>query len=414
MNILFLADIVPFPPNTGIKIRTFNVIEQLHNRGENRVYLFCFNHKILIPTADELKRCEDGLKPFCEEVNIFEIPSDANRMTYYARLAASLVQSAPYRVSRYWSTECVAAIRECLARNRIDLVHFDKTEFYAYKEIVGDIPIVCTNHNVESLLMKQRAKYEINLARRLFAFLQYRRTERYERLALKSTTAFVTCTDVDRRYFAEKLGATSRSEVIDNGVDTRKYPRSNAYGSDYVLIIGAQSKEATANFDATWYFIREIWPLIVAAKPEIKLKIVGRDPDQSIIELQEQHRNIEVLGFVSDERELLGAAAALLVPLRVGGGSRLKILTAMSMGRVVISTSIGAEGIDCTNGLDSLCANDPQSFAQHVVHVFSDPERQRSIGSAARRLVENRYDWAIIGRRMRAFYQELVNERSTT
>lgn len=408
MNIVFLADIVPFPPNTGIKIRTFNVIRQLHNNGENRVFLFCFNHKILIPTAQELERCVAGLREFCEEVHVFDIPSDASRLSYYAMLAKSVVRSTPYRVSRYWSDECVAAIRDCMQRVRIDLVHLDKTEFFNYRPVLGDKPIVCTNHNVESLLMKRRAQYEISAPRRFFANLQYRRTEAYERWALNRASAYVTCTDVDRRYFADQLQVTTPSEVVDNGVDTGKYPPSQVYGSDYVLIIGAQSKEATANFDATWYFINEIWPAVLAARSDIKLKIVGRDPDSSVLALQEKYPNIEVVGFVKDEREVLGNAAALLVPLRVGGGSRLKILTAMSMGRVVISTSIGAEGIDCTDGVDFLRADDPQRFAEHVVQVFSDRERQRQIGTAARRLMETRYDWDIIGKRMRAFYRRLI------
>jgi hypothetical protein len=155
MNILLLADIVPFPPNTGIKIRTFNIIQQLHNDGENEIYLFCFNHKVLIPTEEELRRCVEGLKPYCKEIHTFAIPSDANRLTYYGRLAASVFERVPYRVSRYWSAECIEAIRDCLARTRIDLVHLDKTEFYDYSKIVGNLPVVCTNHNVESLLMKR-------------------------------------------------------------------------------------------------------------------------------------------------------------------------------------------------------------------------------------------------------------------
>jgi glycosyltransferase involved in cell wall biosynthesis len=218
----------------------------------------------------------------------------------------------------------------------------------------------------------------------------------------------VTCTDLDRRYFVNQLGISRPCEVIDNGVNTKKYQPSSTYGSDYVLIIGAQSKEATANFDATWYFINEIWPLVLAARPDIKLKIVGRDPDASVKGLPQRYENIEVVGFVEDERDVLGRAAALLVPLRVGGGSRLKILTAMAMGRVVISTSIGAEGIDCTDGKDFLRADDPATFARHVVEVFSDAQYQQKIGVAARRLMEERYDWDIIGARLRAFYRNLI------
>lgn len=412
MNILFLADIVPFPPNTGIKIRTYNILRELHNGGENRVYLLCFNHRILIPTAQELERCREALQQFCEEVHIFDIPSDASRLSYYGCLIRNLFQSVPYRVARYDSAECSARIRDLMQRANIDLVHMDKTEFYSYAPLLPGKPIVCTNHNVESLLMKRRAQYEKTLARRFFAYLQYRRTERFERRALSATSAYVTCTALDRDHFQKQMGIATRSAVLDNGVDLKSYPRSEVVGSDYVLIIGAQSREATANFDATWFFIESIWPLLLEKCPTIRLKIVGRDPDVSVRALPQKYGNIDVVGFVPDERELLGGAAALLVPLRVGGGSRLKILTAMGMGRVVVSTSIGAEGIDCTDGVDVFIADDPVVFADRVAKVFTDAECQRTVGSAARALMERLYDWSTIGARARKFYSEVVRERN--
>lgn len=411
MNILFLADIVPYPPNTGIKIRTYNILRELANGGENRIYLLCFNHRILIPGEKELERCRAALEEICAEVHIFDIPSDASRLSYYWCLFRNIFQSIPYRVARYDSRPFVRRIEDCLERCDIDLVHLDKTEFYSYAPLMRGKPVVCTNHNVESLLMRRRVRYEQTLARRLFAYLQVRRTERFERRALSETDAFVTCTAVDQEYFNERLGVTTPSRVLDNGVDLKSYPPSAKYGSDYVLIIGAQSREATANFDATWYFIESIWPLLLEKCPTIKLKIVGRNPDASVLALPQKYPNIEVIGFVPDEREVLGGAAALLVPLRVGGGSRLKILTAMGMARVVVSTTIGAEGIECSDGVNIVIADDPATFAERTAEVFKDAARQRAIGTAARSLMESRYDWPIIGRRAREFYQEILRGR---
>lgn len=404
MNILMLADIVPYPPNTGIKIRTYNIAKQLARGGDN-VYLVCFNHQVFLSQPEQKAQVRRELEKFCAEVHILEIPSDRNPVAAAWAKFANLFQSDPFRVRRYFTQECVDLIRDIQARCGVDLFHLDKTEFHIYTQYLPDVPAVPTNHNVESRLFRRRAKYEVGFLRRFFAGQQYHKTERYEKMALGSVPGYIVCTDVDRDYFRQELGISTPVEIVDNGVDVEAY-RPLPGHDRYFLIIGAQCKDATANYDATIFFMEEIWP--EARKLGVPLKIVGRDPDPIIRRWGEQDELVEVIGFVEDEREVLGRALALLVPLRVGGGSRLKILTAMAMGTPVLSTRIGAEGIECEHGLDVLLADEPGEFGAAMERLARDDAQRDEIGRQARLRAERRYDWNLIGDRMKAFYRSLL------
>jgi polysaccharide biosynthesis protein PslH len=409
MNILFIADIVPYPPNTGIKIRTFNIIRQLSQDNGNSIFLLAFNHKILINEKQELDRCVEALQLYCKEVHVFDIPSDRNRVAYFWCLAKNILQISPYRVKRYYSKGCINTIRKIVGTHHVDLVHLDKTELYCYARFFKGLPTFCTNHNVESQLMKRRVRYETSLPRKIFAYLQYLKTSRYEKNVLNKVNGYITCTDVDAHFFRTKLNVRSPQATIDNGVDTSYYSKTSLAEDDFVLIIGAQNKESTANFDATHYFMAEIWPLIAKRDPSLRLKIVGRNPDKTITDLSQRLDNVEVLGFVEDEREILARTKALLVPLRVGGGSRLKILTAFAMGKAVVSTRIGAEGIVCESGENILIADDPESFASSTLEVVHNQDLRQQLCLKARSLAEARYDWNKLGLKLIAFYQEIVN-----
>jgi glycosyltransferase involved in cell wall biosynthesis len=406
MNILFLVDIVPYPPNTGHKIRTFNIIKQLSEK--HNIYLLAFNQKIMINNPEQMQSYEKELEKYCKEVHTFPIPSDRNKFSYFYCLGQNLLQLKPYRVNRYQSKEYSEKILEILNLIKIDLVHLDKTEFFEYKKLFKDIPAVSTNHNIESELMRQRSKKEVSLSRRLFAFIQYIKTKRYEKKALSKLDGYITCTEIDHQFLKNQLNIHSPYRVIDNGVDISYYKSKGLDEENYVLIIGAQSKEATANYDATMYFIKNIWPRVTRKNKLLKLKIVGRHPDNTILDLEKDHHNVEVIGFVQDERELLEKAIALLVPLRIGGGSRLKIITAMALGKAIISTTKGAEGIHYTNNSDIIISDDPDLFAKNILKVVENTEFRSFIGKNALKLVQDFYDWNKIGKELLNFYDELV------
>lgn len=413
MNILFIVDVVPYPPNTGHKIRTYNIIKQLYQNAENNVFLLCFNQKALVKTDFEMQENIAALQKICKEVHVFEIPSDKNKFTYYKCLAKNMLQFIPYRVERYRSKQCHDQVKNIVYNNEIDLLHLDKTELFEYSRSAANVPVVCTNHNVESELMRRRSAKEINVPRKFFAYLQYIKTRRYEKRNLANVSGYITCTDLDREFIRDDLGVMVKGVTIDNGVDVLHYRsvaniRDKGSKDKFVLIIGAQNKISTANFDATTYFMNKVWPLVAKSNPGLKLKIVGRDPDKSILAYTKQWSNVEVCGFVQDERPYIENTIALIVPLRVGGGSRLKIITAMAMGKTIISTTIGAEGINCVSNENIIIEDNPALFAAEVDRVVNDNGLREKIGGAARLLVEEEYDWKKIGEKLRKYYQDVV------
>ncbi len=403
MKILFLSDIVPYPPNTGIKIRTYNILKELYENG-NEIYLLSFNHKIFISDKNTKVKYKKALERYCKEVHLFEIPSEENIILKYLLYTKNIFQREPYRVWRYFSDECISAINNIIEKESIDICHMDKLEFYKYSIFFNDIPIITTNHNVESDLMRQRVSKEKGILRKLFAYLQWRKTERYEQFALNRVDAYITCSEQDAIFFQTKYHIDKPNIVIENGVDVKHYqPTNKLISRSYFLIIGAQNKASTANFDATWFFFDEIWP-IVKKKINISVKIVGRNPDKSIINFAKNDPLIEIEGYVDDERNLFKEAIALLVPLRIGGGTRLKILTAFGLGKLVISTTKGAEGIAHKTGCDIIIADSPSDFANHIIQIWKNPDIANNIGRNARRLVLEKYDWKLLGKRLHNFY----------
>jgi len=407
MKILFITDIVPYPPDTGIKIRTFNILKQLSKRG-HRIYLLAFNHRIFINNEETKQQIVSILKSYCEEVRVFEIPSERSRLGHYCLLLKNLVRKVPYRVQRYMSKEAFRYVEKLNNGIGIDLIHLDKTELFPYAEALPGVPTVPTNHNVESRLFLRRAQRESTILRRSFAYLQYWKTELYEKSVLSRVQGYITCTDVDSRYFKETLKIETPAVTIDNGVDTNYYAPRGLVKEDYILIIGAQSKEATANYDATIYFMDSIWPLVKKVRPRTILKFVGRHPDRSILRFAEVDPRVEVVGYVPDEREIFEKAKVLAVPLRIGGGSRLKILMAFALMTAVVSTTIGAEGIQCKSERDILVEDEPVAFSQGLLRLLDNDRIRGQIETNARKLAELSYDWTVIGDRIQQYYESLV------
>lgn len=408
MNILAIADIVPYPPNTGIKIRTYNILKQLSDGGRNRVFLLCFHNRTLLPTEESLRLAIDELKTICHHVEAFEIPTDRSALRKHGSMLLNIFQKLPHRCIRYYSTRCMSSIRRILANEAIDIIHLDKTELAVYADAFGSVPYVCTNHNVESKLMLSRAAYEKSFLRRQFARIQSRKLRDYEKSAISRADGYVTCTEIDQRFFESNFKLCGPHAVIDNGVDTDHYrPTRTKEPGRHLLIVGAQSIEATANFDGTHYFMKEVWPFIVAKQPELIVRIVGRDPDRTI-SAYDDGKNVKVVGFVDDERNEFSEAIALVVPLRVGGGSRLKILVAMSMGVPVVSTRIGAEGIDAVDGESIVLADDPREFADAVIRIVESQDLRVKLSKNARDVALARYDWNRLGEKLRGFYRSVI------
>jgi polysaccharide biosynthesis protein PslH len=252
-------------------------------------------------------------------------------------------------------------------------------------------PKVIFTHNVEAVIWRRRYEVARHPLWKALSWYEWRRMRAAEQRYLRRADHVLAVSQNDRNLFGSFLDP-HKLTVIQTGVDVDYFkPAPDIEQSDSLVFTG--SMDWLPNEDGVAYFIREILPLIRQQVPQVSLRIVGRKPSADLESLAARQENVELTGWVEDVRPFLARGAVCIVPLRIGSGTRLKIFEAMAMGKAVVSTSIGAEGLPVQPGENILMADDPHTFAQSVVSLLRDATRRREIGLAARKLVADNYSW---------------------
>lgn len=292
-----------------------------------------------------------------------------------------------------------------LAAENYDVVQVEFANMASYRYARrGKTPtLVLDEHNIEYDLQRRTAGSAEGKFRKVYNSLNWRKLGREEKAAWGRFDGVVLTSVRDAQLLAENAAGV-RTAVVPNGVDVRQFqPAPQAPQEDQLLFFGANNY--FPNHDALLYFIDEILPKVVERRPNVKLSIVGPGTHASV--LARQSRHVEVVGFVDDVMPYIDRASVVVVPLRIGGGTRLKIVEAMAKSKAIVSTRVGAEGIDVTHDRDVLLADSPADFADQIVRALSQPELARRLGEQARELAEQRYAWtAVVGQLVR-FYEQL-------
>jgi len=395
MEILVLAPYPPYPPRFGGASRMYHLIRVLAR--EHRLTLLCFASPA---QAAELA----PLRELCAAVHTVEHPPAARWKRLYQ--LRSLVGRA-YCEYLHASARMRAALASLLARRRFDVVQVEFGDFAGYYSLPDTVLRVLDEHNVEYRLFERTWRLETSPLRRLYYRQEARKLRRDELRACRRADAILTTSDVDRAVLAPHVeGIPIR--VVPNGVDTTFFtPGTTPEEPGRLVFTGAIDYQP--NTDGVLYFHAEIWPRIRRMAPGVTLAVVGKDPPTAVRALA--GGGITVTGTVPDVRPWMQSASVFVVPLRVGGGTRLKILEAMASGRAVVSTSLGCEGLDVTPGADILIADTPAAFAEAVVRCLRDPALRAGLTARARALVERRYRWESIGAGLSDFYRELSGRR---
>jgi sugar transferase (PEP-CTERM/EpsH1 system associated) len=399
MKILWLNANLLLPLDKGGKLRTWHVMRHLAVRHDITYLSFCDPDQ---PREDHL-----GMSEVCAHLHTIPRRDPAKGTSRY------LVDRVPYGVAKYRSEPFGSALRRILQERRFDAVVCDFLVPIVNLPERLPCPAILFTHNVESEIWRRHAENAGNPLSRLLLAQQWKRMLRFERDALARFDLALAVSDADRVTFDRLYPGALRTpaHVVQTGVDTTYFAPSNAPERRAHMVFTG-SMDWLPNEDGMQYFVRDILPRIRQAEPDATLSIIGRAPTPSVRRLAEG-QGIEVTGRVDDVRPHIAAGAVYVVPLRIGGGTRLKIFEAMGMGKAVVSTTVGAEGLPVTPGENIVIADEPVRFAQSVVHMIRDVDARRRIEAEARRMVVQRYDWSAVAQDFEEALRRVVSGAGT-
>jgi len=410
MDILFLSQIVPYPPHGGVLQRGYNLIREIGKR--HRIHLLAFRHPDTLPTLESVEHGIKELRNHCATVLYVDLWAKKSPLHLSACLGCGLLFKTPFSAIAHRSIAFRKHVRSILSSRPIDLIHVDTIALANYSTLGTGIPRLLTHHNIESMLMARRAEHEERRISRYYLRAQADRLSAYELEWCRKFDANIFMSRIDAQEMEREI-PDLRTYVIPNGVDV-DYFRPSTFDDGPPSLVYTGGMNMFANRDAVLFFLREIWKPIREEVPDVSFYAVGQDPPGELLQMGRTDSHIRITGYVDDVRPYISQASIYVVPLRVGGGTRLKVLDAMAMGKALVSTAIGCEGIEVSPGADIIVENDPAAFARSVVGLLRNRAKREEMGRRARKLVESRYSWIGIGEKLNQAYEEIVSGKRNT
>jgi sugar transferase (PEP-CTERM/EpsH1 system associated) len=398
MRILFLTPQRPFPPHQGTTLRNFNLIKELAKR-----------HTVCVLTFLEPDQRPDNSGPllkWCQWLDTLPVPE----RTMNLRLRQMLATRRPDMSWRLWSPDFDRRLASRLAEHSFDVVSIEGIEMAPYLPTLeaarSEPMIIYDAHNAEWILQKRAFITDIKSPARwpaaAYSWVQWHRLRRYETELMQRVTHTIAMSVADKAALRH-ICPTAPITVVPNGVDFAVYHQFARTGISYDLIFTGKM-DFRPNIDAALWFGQQVLPLIQQKRPGVTFAIVGQRPHPRLNVLR-AIPGVTITGYVADIRPYIAGAMVYVAPLRVGGGTRLKLMEAMAMGKAIVSTSRGAEGFPVANGQELILADDPGSFAQAVLHLLDNPQRRSELGQAGRTLVQASYDWGVLVPRLEEVYR---------
>ena len=402
-RILFLTPQLPYPPQQGTAIRNYNLITQVARRHE--VHLLSF------VDAEGSAADLGPLRRLCTTLNTVPAPRRSN----WRRLRTILTSPYPDMHHRLSSAVLREKADAVLRAARPDVVQIEGLEMAQYgmriSQLAGkDAPLLVFDaHNAEYLLQRRILETDSRRPRRwvgaLYSLIQWQKLRRYEALVCGQADRVIACSPADANALS-CLVPGLKPIVVPNGADTRHYRpgvvSAAPLGTEALVFTGKM--DFRPNVDAVLWFSLSVLPAIRQASPAAHFYIVGKDPHPRLAPLANRP-GITMTGFVEDVRPYIAGAAVYVVPLLTGGGTRLKVLEAMAMGKAVVSTTLGCEGIHAQPGRDVVLADKADDFATQVLALLGDEARRDELGGAGRTFVEQHFEWPIVTRALERAYE---------
>lgn len=388
MKILWVKPGKLLPLDTGGKLRTYNILRQLA-AGHELTYLSYYGGQ-----RDETYERE-VLSHVPGTVTIYTAAPDSTELERYLDYLRRLAWRAPYAVSKFTDPRVQNLLGEWIPQRRFDVAVCDFLSSTLNFPADLATPTALFQHNVETVLWKRKVDFEVKWRDRVVSRIEYAKMRRFEPEQTRRFHQVIAVSEADRDAMSTMVDP-SHISVVPTGVDLSKYqydPESRPSGP---LVVFTGSMDWEANIDGVEFFCKEIWPLVLAKVPEAHFRIVGRDPHPRVKRLASD--SVEVTGTVPSVVDHLREAAVFVVPLRIGGGTRIKIYEGMAMGKATVSTTVGAEGLDVRHGRDILLEDSASGFAGAIVTFLQNEEVRRRYEAAAA-ATARKYDWSVITQR---------------
>jgi len=385
MKILWVKPGKLLPLDTGGKLRTYNILRKLAEAHE-LTYLSYYGGQLDEAYEREILNHLPGA------VSIYTAAPDTTPTERYLDYLRRLTWRAPYAVSKFTAPQVQKVLGEWISGRRFDVAVCDfLSSTLNFPEDLAT-PTALFQHNVETVLWKRKADFEVKWLDRMVSRIEYSKMRCFEPEQARRFHHVIAVSEADRQAMSSMVDPTHIS-VVPTGVDLSKYQYDATSRPAGPVVIFTGSMDWEPNIDGVEYFCREIWPLVVAKVPEARFRIVGRDPHPRVKKLASQ--SVEVTGSVPSIVDHLREASVFVVPLRIGGGTRIKIYEGMAMGKATVSTTIGAEGLDVEHGRDILLEDAPASFAEAIVTFLQDEDVRVRYEKAAA-ATARKYDWSLI------------------
>jgi glycosyltransferase involved in cell wall biosynthesis len=400
LRVVIVDEELPYPPTSGKRIRTLNLLLRLARR--HCLTILCHRNA----DAEEAHQAAEYLQN--HGIETIAVPRTVPRKTgagFYLRLAANVLAPLPYSVATHNSAALRRALRTYAARQPVDLWQCEWTPYAQAMRVLGEVPKLVMAHNVESVIWRRYHETTMGRLRRWYIGRQWAKFQRFERRTFE-TTRTVAVSDADAALIAAEFGG-KQVDVVDNGVDTTFFRPVHAQ-RDFKQILYLGSLDWRPNLDAVTLLLDRIFPAVRVAEPEAHLCLVGRNPPAWLEQRVAGLRGVVLHANVPDVRPYLHRSGVLAVPLRIGGGSRLKILEALACGLPVVSTAVGSEGLCLEAGRDLTVVQTPEQMAAALVHGIRDPAAALAQAERGRQVVFERYDWDALADRLEMIWRQCV------
>ncbi len=400
MNILQICNKPPYPPLEGGSIAMNAITQGLLNKGHSVKVLAVSSYKnrVLIESFPEWYLQSTHFESVFIDLKIKPIPAFLN-----------LFSSDSYHVQRFISTDFENKLIEILQKNTFDIVQIETLYLTPYVKVIrkySEAKIVLRSHNVEHLIW-ERIKANINNPFKKWYVVHLAATlKKFELSALHQFDGIAAIIKNDAEYF-EKTGCSKALTTIPFGIEIEKYSADFQHNSNDLFHIGAMNW--LPNQQGIKWFLEKAWPLIHKEIPSLKFVLAGRSMPEWL--LHANFPNVEIVGEVEDAQAFIQSKGILVVPLFSGSGIRIKIVEAMAMGKIVITTSLGAEGLLCTHDKNIIIANSVEDFKDAVVEIVRNHGKREQIARQARLLIENEHDNTVIMDKLLAFYKQIQGEK---